>query len=591
MGSTDRDNTKARAWFADLAHALADKGYSPIPLDGKKPKIPDWPQYVAPDTQRIDGWCRDFPAANVGLVGGRIVAIDLDLTDPAESEAAQQLATSIFGPTPLRRIGRAPKVVFLYRAQGEIPSRARKGIDILASGRQVAAFGIHPDTRQPYTWPQQSPLDISLEDLPAVTAAQVEEFLRRRGEPDTGFVQRRPDDPAAYFAGTLKRRAEMLRTMQEGGRNTCLSEGAYLCFRMVAAGAGTPEEVRQALTAAAADAGLPAEEVQATLKSAEAGLRQPLWSEPPRRGGIQLLSCEEFLSLPPPSWLVDGMIPQGSFAVLFGAPAHGKSFVALDIAAGIATGQKVLGTEARRGSVVYIAAEGQRGLQGRLNAWQQHRGTTARDLHWVTTALDLCEVSDPLGLIEAIRNKHLDPKLLVVDTLARNFGAGDENSTQDMNRFVRNLGSIAEAFPGVTLLVVHHAGKQSQKGARGSSVLVAAADTVIHAAKVDLLVTLRCEKQKDDEPFKPVSFRLLKEGKNAVLVPAANDNKEGPQLSDNQRKARDALVGPMAYGKWQKAAGIPRGSFGEVAKGLQAKGLVKQEGGKYLRVDGLDAPL
>jgi RecA/RadA recombinase len=528
----------------------------------------------------------------VGLVGGRIVAIDFDLTNPAESEAAQQLATAIFGPTPLRRIGKAPKVVFLYRAEGEIRSHSLKGIDIIASGRQVAAFGIHPDTQQPYTWPQQSPLDIALEELPAITSAQVEEFLRRwAGVQDTGFVQQRPDDPAAYFAGTLTRRAELLRTMGEGGRNTCLSEGAYVCFRMVAAGAGTAEEVKQALTAAAIDAGLPPEEVQATLKSAEAGLRLPLWSEPPRRRGIQLLSCEEFLSLPPPSWLVDGMIPQGSLAVLFGAPAHGKSFVALEIAAGIATGQKVLATDARRGSVVYIAAEGQRGLQARLNSWQQHRGTTARDLHWVTTALDLCEVADPLGLIEAIRSKRFDPKLVVVDTVARNFGAGDENSTQDMNRFVRNVGSIAKAFPGATVLVVHHAGKQSQKGARGSSVLVAAADTVIRAEKVDLLVTLRCEKQKDDEAFKPVSFRLLKQGKSAVLVPAANDNREGPKLSDNQRKALDALAGPMAYGEWQQAAGIPRGSFGEVTKALQAKGLVKQEGGKYLRVDSLDAAL
>jgi hypothetical protein len=47
----------------------------------------------------------------------------------------------------------------------------------------------------------------------------------------------------------------------------------------------------------------------------------------------------------------------------------------------------------------------------------------------------------------------------------------------------------------------------------------------------------------------------------------------------------------MAYGEWQQAAGIPRGSFGEVTKALQAKGLVKQEGGKYLRVDSLDAAL
>jgi hypothetical protein len=585
-------NRQPLGWFAQHAPALAAKGYSPIPLDGKQPKIPGWPQWVAPDPQRIDAWCHDFSDANVGLVCGDIVAIDFDLTDLAESEAAQQLARSIFGTTPLRRIGRPPKLALLFRAEGRIDSRSLGGIDILASGRQVAAFGIHPVTQQPYTWPQQSPLDIPIEELPAVNAAQVEEFLRRwSGAEDKDFVQQRPDDPAAYFAGTLRKRVEMLRTIGEGGRNTCLSEGAYLCFRIVAAGAGTAEAVRQALYPAALEAGLPPDEVRATLKSAEAGLRLPLWAEAPRGKGIQLLSCEDFLSLPPPSWLVEGFIPEGCLAVLYGLSGHGKSFAALEIAAGIATGGKVLGQGARRGSVVYVAAEGQRGMQGRLKAWQQHRGVKASNLHWVTTPLDLCEVSDPMGLIQAVREKGLDPKLLVLDTLARNFGGGDENSTQDMNRFVRNLGTIAEAFPGATVLVVHHAGKQGKKGARGSSALVAAADTVIRAEKLDLLVTLRCEKQKDDEPFKPVSFRLLRVGQSAVLEPAANDNRQAPKLSDNQQKALDALAAPLAYGEWRQAAGILKGSFGEVTKTLQAKGLVKQEGGKYLRADGLDAAI
>lgn len=73
--------------FADLAPILADKGCSPIPLDRKAPKIAGWPHCVDSQASLIDGWCRDFPDANVGLVGGRIVAIDFDLIDSAESEA------------------------------------------------------------------------------------------------------------------------------------------------------------------------------------------------------------------------------------------------------------------------------------------------------------------------------------------------------------------------------------------------------------------------------------------------------------------------------------------------------------------------
>lgn len=46
-------------------------------------------------------------------------------------------------------------------------------------------------------------------------------------------------------------------------------------------------------------------------------------------------------------------------------------------------------------------------------------------------------------------------KIIVPDTLARNFGDGDENSTGDMNRFVSAVGRMIERF-GCAVVVVHH---------------------------------------------------------------------------------------------------------------------------------------
>jgi len=57
-------------------------------------------------------------------------------------------------------------------------------------------------------------------------------------------------------------------------------------------------------------------------------------------------------------WLVDGMIPQTSITWLYGPPKSMKSFVVMDIAAAVATGQEWMGRKTSRGVALYLAAEG-----------------------------------------------------------------------------------------------------------------------------------------------------------------------------------------------------------------------------------------
>jgi hypothetical protein len=46
-------------------------------------------------------------------------------------------------------------------------------IECLGQGQQFVAYGIHPDTGQPYYWPIESIVDILVNDLPTVTEEQV----------------------------------------------------------------------------------------------------------------------------------------------------------------------------------------------------------------------------------------------------------------------------------------------------------------------------------------------------------------------------------------------------------------------------------
>ena len=82
---------------------------------------------------------------NLGVVCGRVVAIDIDVDDAAKAGLFKALAFEHLGPTAFQRIGRAPRTLLLYRpAEGEVIASAKIGdcIDVLSGGRQFVAFGI-----------------------------------------------------------------------------------------------------------------------------------------------------------------------------------------------------------------------------------------------------------------------------------------------------------------------------------------------------------------------------------------------------------------------------------------------------------------
>jgi hypothetical protein len=76
-----------------------------------------------------------------------------------------------------------------------------------------------------------------------------------------------------------------------------------------------------------------------------------------------------------------------------------------------------------------------------------------------------------------------------------------------MNAFIANLDKLRLAT-GATILVIHHSGKDSSRGERGSSALRAAVDTSIEVTGQSGTRTFRVEKQKDGESGASFSFDL-----------------------------------------------------------------------------------
>ena len=116
--------------------------------------------------------------------------------------------------------------------------------------------------------------------------------------------------------------------------------------------------------------------------------------------------------------------------------------------------------------------------------------------------MDLHRHGDALAVIEAMPDKA--PALVVVDTLARSMGAGDENTAKDAALFVRNCDLIREAT-GAHVMVIHHTGKDEDRGARGSSALRSAVDNEIQVTSEWEIIS---RKQRDQETPEPLNFKL-----------------------------------------------------------------------------------
>ncbi len=197
-----------------------------------------------------------------------------------------------------------------------------------------------------------------------------------------------------------------------------------------------------------------------------------------QHGRMRLYSTEELMDMPPPRWQVGGLIPEKSFSVLYGPSGVGKSFEAIDISMSVGSGLHWADRPTQKGYVVYVSAEGTAGLGQRVKAWMLDTGLDHRDVDiaWLPEAISLHSDEDLDALFARFDELERDPTLMVVDTLARCF-EGDENSTEDMSRFVKGVDRIRMKFD-CTVLAIHHTGASGDKE-RGNTALRAASDAMI----------------------------------------------------------------------------------------------------------------
>jgi hypothetical protein len=217
-----------------------------------------------------------------------------------------------------------------------------------------------------------------------------------------------------------------------------------------------------------------------------------------------------------PAWLVNRLLPARGLACVVGPPKSGKSFMTTDMLFSVARGAPYAGRTTLPGPVIYLTGEGVMGFKRRLIAMRRHYEVEGQGVPFfmIENVPDLgSEKTDVEELLRELDQFILEhglerPRALVLDTLARCMGEGDENSARDMGRFVNRCGLIERHFE-CAVVVVHHMGKNPAAGGRGSNALNGAADVTITVEKGESCSTVRIDEAKDGPEDQEWRFRLV----------------------------------------------------------------------------------
>lgn len=585
-----------------------------------------------------EAWKKE-PYSNIGIATGQpsgIIVLDCDSEDAFDEAAQRGLPT-----TWIVKTKRGYQVYFKRPDWPKVPTIAQDkpngdafmglpDAEIKADGGYVVAPpSVHPDGPV-YQW-EVSPDEAELADPPPwlldILRAKLAKSTQSQPKPAHLPGPLPAAGPDAGAAALVARHVGRLNASLQGSRNNDLNRTAYTLGGLVGAGRLDADEAAAMLEQTARAKGLSEREIEKTLASGLVdGIAKPLWSrerppmhvitprrvesdesdesdEPahpaqpadePRRSRFALVRATDFKNRPAPDCLVDGLLQVDTVNTLVGAWGSFKTFIALDIAASVATGTAWAGRGVKQGPVVYISAEGNAALGLRLKAWEIARRCSLDNAPFFILP-DTVKLMDPAEVDELLLAIGDDvgqsPALVVVDTLARAMTGGDENSTRDMSLLVEGAERIRKTT-GAVVLFIHHPAKNGNGGSRGSGALPGGIATEIKAEKSGNVVTLTCSKQKDLAEFEPFALtprvvELDEEGNTSLVLDLA----QSASLTPTQQRMLEALAKCGDAGatntEWQahsKANDVGRSMFFAQRPGLLTLSYVRLQGaGKSAR--------
>ena len=249
----------------------------------------------------------------------------------------------------------------------------------------------------------------------------------------------------------------------------------------------------------------------------------------------------------PPGYNIDGLLQQGTTALLWGLPGTTKTTHAVDWWARLALGLDWCRASVTKGLSFYLPLEDRAGFRARIDAWEEHNETSLPpNALWWDGDFDFSDesVSAVRQAMQAAQAEHAMPVVFsCLDPIMKVYGEGAASDEQDFRKRLTAIESMMSPFPEATAVAVQHAGWDG-KHELGSILQRALTATSIKAAASGDIATLTIVRQKNDEEGRTFTFRKQPLGGKGklVMIPDESGGGDARQLTGQTRLAYDALV-------------------------------------------------
>lgn len=520
----------------EAAHAAARLGFDVIPLAPNAkypPLITDWPNRATQDPKQIDAWFDEWPDANIGGATKDKLVFDIDKRNQGWDTWGFLKITEDFPNTLCATTaGGGAHVIYQLREGQQVKNGAHKagqGVDIKGDGGYIVMPGSTIDGK-PYEWDNNTPMAFA----PQWAIDAYKGSKRKKTDSAGKRIVEEDDQARELFEQWMIKHAPMAydgeideTTYKMAARGYDFGCSEQTVFDIVSEWDEThcfPQNNSDRLPVVVESAGhnrenaigskhplaSPFDAVEDVGIAPAESVKPSLSTENKRFYAVRADEGAKRALDNPGEPLIKGIIHRGTMSVLIGAPGGGKTFLGLDWSYHIAKGLPWAGKAVHQGAVVYLAAEAGNMIMSRLAALQQHYGPLGdAPLYVIPCSADFAHGPEDAKAVLALildieKQSGQKVEFFVVDTLNRAMSGGDENSSKDMGAVIQAVDFIREQAKTHTM-IIHHPGKDENKGGRGHSSMLGGTDTEMLISNRVLSFT----KQRDMPIGPEIKFKVI----------------------------------------------------------------------------------
>lgn len=458
---------------AALAQAVAGVPVFPCNPSTKAPLVEGGFQSATTDEDVIRRWWEKWPSAMIGMPTGAVTGIfvlDIDIKDGYSGFVSLFTVEGTYQSLPVTKTVTTPSRgehrYFKYPADIEVKcstSKVGRCLDIRGQSGYVI---IPPSRNAAGKCYEESPADIA--DAPDWLI----NLILGRG--------------ISSFEKKVRNATTNIRQAESGTRNETLNREAFQIALAIGDGEGEVLVAHSALSAAAAEIGLDATEIERTLRSAfSAGLAKAAQSSGIKPGQPADLKLE---TISDDEWATSRLTPDcivanllyAEVALLFAAGGMGKTTLLLHIAIHIILGRRLFDLEViKPGSFVLVTAEDTRELLiARARRICEALNLSDSEIQLVRNGLLILDVTSG-----AIKLSKMESDVVRVDYVAADkiielsrpyqpvavsfdpaisFGVGEHKVNDAEQGLIEAARTIRSAL-SCCVLYVHHTGKENAR--------------------------------------------------------------------------------------------------------------------------------